>query len=173
MMAPLPNAYKLCIQEDYLPGIHRYSRKAEPLHHVPGTHTHIHTPTHTYIIQRQCPHTHTHTHTCVCIMCMSYSLLLLLMLSSFFISAERYFRNVMLHNVNYFPLAPHVNAQHSWNFQDSDWKVTKCLKENFKFQTRISRKWRPLSTCETSHWKEEAKIRISEKFWQGFPSEEE
>ena len=35
MMAPLPNAYKLCIQEDYLPGIHRYSRKAEPLHHVP------------------------------------------------------------------------------------------------------------------------------------------
>ena len=116
---------------------------------------------------------HSIMYTCVCIMCMSYSLLLLLMLSSFFISAERYFRNVMLRNVNYFPLAPHVNAQHSWNFEDSDWKVTKCLKENFKFQTRISRKWRPLSTCETSHWKEEAKIRISEKFGQGFPSEEE
>ena len=31
----------------------------------------------------------------------------------------------------------------------------------------------PLSTCETSHWKEEAKIRNFEKFGQGFPSEEE
>ena len=38
---------------------------------------------------------------------------------------------------------------------------------------QISRKRRPLSTCETSHWKEEAKIRNFEKFGQGFPSEEE
>ena len=38
---------------------------------------------------------------------------------------------------------------------------------------QISRKRRPLDTCETPHWKEEVKIRISEKFGQGFPSEEE
>ena len=30
---------------------------------------------------------------------------------------------------------------------------------NRKFQTQISRKRRPLSTCESSHWKEEAKIQ--------------
>ena len=38
---------------------------------------------------------------------------------------------------------------------------------------QISRKRRPLSTCETSHWKEEAKIRKFEKFGQGFPYEED
>ena len=38
---------------------------------------------------------------------------------------------------------------------------------------QISRKRRPLSTYDTSNWKEEAKIRNFEKFGQGFPAGEE
>ena len=147
-------------------------RRSHSIMYLVHIHTYIHTPTHTYIIQRQCPLsmvTHTHTHACMHVLFFVAAIDAVI----FFYLRWKIFQECHASYVNYFPLAPHVNAQHSWNFQDSDWKVTKCLKENFKFQTRISRKWRPLSTCETSHWKEEAKIRISEKFGQGFPSEEE
>ena len=161
-----------CIQALYTRGLPSWrdipGRRSHSIMYL----VHIHTHTHTHIYNTETmsiiygnTHTHTHTHThmrgvyynvhvfilCCCYWCCY------LFLSPIFQECH----------------ASYVNAQHSWNFQDSDWKVTKCLKENFIFQTRISRKWRPLSTCETPHWKEEAKIRKFWKFGQGFPSEEE